>query len=76
MCEHGCTFNGDDFLNLRGTVADCKMMDSACSAPMYQVTLLFDDIGERDLELLKQIERERRNRTRVRVREKMVMGLN
>ncbi len=65
MAEHGCTLNGDHFLNLEGMVADCRIVESAIDDRFYQVTLLFEQLGKGDRMLLQAIEEERKSRRRV-----------
>jgi len=76
ICEHGCVLNGDQFLNLRGAVADCEMEVTDDDTITFQVTLMFDSLGEGDLRLLESVEQERRRGSRHFAREKVVMGLN
>jgi hypothetical protein len=76
-CEHGCSINGDHYLNLRGMAVDCRIVEAAKNKVVFEVTVLFDNLGAEDRRVLRTIEAEREARACLSAREKaVVMGLN
>ena len=76
-CEHGCSFNGEQYLNLCGMAVDCRIAEVAQNKVVFEVTVLFDNLGTDVLRLLQAIEAEREARACLCAREKaVVMGLN
>jgi hypothetical protein len=58
LSKSSSPFDDEPFLDIEGFVADCKLMEVMTGGASYQVTLLFDSLGDSDEMLIEAIGRE------------------